>query len=267
MKKIKIFILLLSIFIVVCVVCNTAIYKKYQQEVEQLNFCYEYITETIEYGFDKKQASNMKLLFKEVLKNGISENAFRKSEFYNSNISFSKASPWICPEDRSDLNVAHCRDLILAMYLSSVLATEPENLINEFEWLKDGIWQIDPKPEFMHLIATKYNPTKEDIDVLVNAVQEFSKTLEHPLDEYHTRAFVYTFVNDYNEIHKSNEYVLKNEETFIKENIEISKKIDKEDFATIWVGYGKVIRLKDQSGDGSRPIREDQSGDGSMIEP
>ncbi len=247
MKKIKIFVLLLSAFLVVCIACSVVIYQRHQQEVEQLNSCYKYITETIEYGFDKKQASDKKLLFKEVLENGITENAFRKSEFYNSKISFSEASLWVCPENRSDLNVAHCRDLVLAMYLSSVLASEPENLINEFEWLKDGIWQLDPKPEFMHLIATKYNPTKEDIDVLVNTVIEFSQTLEHPLDEYHTRAFVYTFINDYNENHKSNKYVLKNEENFIKENIEISEKIDKDDFATIWVGYGKVIRTVEQT--------------------
>ncbi len=246
MRKIKLFIILFSVVLVICVACGIYTYQKHQQEVEQLNSCYEYITETIEYGFDKKQAVDEKMLFKEVLENGVSENAFRKSEFYNSNISFSEASPWICPEDRSDLNVAHCRDLILAMYLSSVLATEPTKLINEFELLKDGIWQLDPKPEFMHLIATKYNPTKEDIDILINALIEFSQTLEHPLDEYHTRAFVYTFINDYNEDHKNSKYVLKDEEIFIKENIEISKTIDKDDFATIWVGYGKVIRKQSE---------------------
>ncbi len=242
MKKSKIFTLLLSVFLVVCVACSVFIYQKHQQRVEQLDFCYEYITETIEYGFDKKQASDVKLLFKEVLENGVTDKVFRNSKFFNSNISFSEISPWVCPENRNDLNVAHCRDLILAMYLSSVLATEPENLVNEFELLKDGIWQLDPKPEFMYLIATKYNPNKKDIDILVNAIIEFSQTLEHPLDEYHTRAFVYTLMNDYNENHKNNEYVLKNEEKFIEENIEISEKIDKDDFATIWVGYGKVIR-------------------------
>ncbi len=246
MKKIKIFALFLSIFLVVCGVFSVCIYHNAQREIEQLNLCYEHITETVQYGFDKKQASDNKMLFKEVLENGISEYEFKKSKFYNSNITFSETSAWYCPENRSDLNAAHCRDLVLAMYLSCVLATEPEQLTNEFELLKDGIWQLDPKPEFMHLIATKYNSSKEDIDFLVNSIIEFSLTLEHPLDEYHTRAFVYTFVNDYNEIHKSNEYVLKNEETFIKENIEISKEIAEEDFATIWVGYGKVIRLESQ---------------------
>lgn len=242
MKK-KIGILLLCLFLVVCVVCSVAIYHN-NKEVEKLNSCYEYITETIEYGFDKEQALERKNVFKEILENDITEHAFRNSNFNNSDISFSAVTPWLCPNDRSDLNVAHCRDLILAMYLSSVLATEPENLANEFELLKDGVWQIDPKPEFMHLISTKYNPSKEEIDIIVNAVIEFSQTIEHPLDKYHTRAFVYTFINDYNENHKDDEYVLKNEEKFIKENIDISNKIDKDDFATIWVGYGKVVRLK-----------------------
>ncbi len=242
MRKRKIMYFIAIPVLVLCIVCSIAIYHNHQ-EVEQLNSCYEYIAETIEYGFDKKQALKREELFKDVLENGITERVFTKSKFNNSNISFSADTPWVCPEDRIDLNIAHCRDLVLAMYLGSVLVNEPENLVNEFELLKDGVWQIDPKPEFMHLIATKYHPSEEEIDILVNAVIEFSKTIEHPLDKYHTRAFVYTFVNDYNNNHKGNEYVLKNEEKFIKENIDISNEIDKYDFATIWVGYGKVIRL------------------------
>lgn len=244
MKRSKKYIIisLLAVFLVALIACGIAVYHKQQQKVEKLNSCYEYITETIENGFDKEHASEKKELFKEVLENDISENVFRKSKFYNSDISFSALFSWNCPEFRSDLNVAHCRDLVLAMYLSCVLSTEPEKLVDEFELLKDGIWQMDPTPEFMHLIATKYNPTKEDIDVLVNSVIAFSETIEHPLDKYCTRAFVYTFINNYNANHKDDKYVLENEDEFIKETIAIYKQINKDDHGTTWVGYGKVIR-------------------------
>ncbi|MBO7178813.1 MAG: hypothetical protein J6V78_00600 [Clostridia bacterium] len=243
MKKLRIIIPSVCILLVASVVCCIVTYIKQQKNVEELNTCYELITKTVENGFDKKNASENKALFKKILENGITKKEFKKSKFFNDDISFSATNQWNCPQNRLDLNMAHCRDLVLAMYLSCILATEPENLANELEWMKDGVWQMDPKPEFMHLIATAYNPDKSDIDIIVNAILEFSQTLEHPLDEYHTRAFIYTFVNDYNETHKDDVYVLQNEEELIKEGIEISKKIAKDDFATIWVGYGKVIRL------------------------
>lgn len=246
MKKIRIVTSAVCVLFVVIVICCINVHNKQQRDIENLNVCYELIKTTIESGFDKELANENKAIFKEVLEKGISETVFEKSMFYNHKLSFSEEQLWSCPEDRLDLNIAHSRDLILAMYLSCVLSTEPENLSNELAWMKDGIWQIDPTPEFLHLIATSYNPDKTDIDVLVNAFLEFSSTLEHPLDEYHTRAFIYTFINNYNAKHVDDKYVLKNEDEFIKENIEISKKIKKDDFETIWVGYGKVIRLMKQ---------------------
>lgn len=243
MKKIRIVTVSICLLLAVSIVCSIVMYNRYKKNVEKLNTCYELISKTIENGFDKELEVEKKALFKEVIENGVTESTFKKSKFYNSDISFSASNPWNCSEERMDLNTAHCRDLVLAMYLASVLATEPENLVAELEWMKDGVWQIDPTPEFMYLIATAYNPNKTDIDVLVNAFLDFSHTLEHPLDEYHTRAFIYIFVNNYNERHIDDKYILENEEELIKEGIEISKRIDEEDFATIWVGYGKVIRI------------------------
>ncbi len=249
MKKSRIIMLSVCVLLVVTSICYINMYNKQQKNIEELNICYELVKETIENGFDKERVSDNKAIFKKVLEKGFTEVTLKKSMFYNEHLSFSANNLWSCPENRMDLNIAHTRDLILAMYLSCVLYNEPENLTDELEWLKDGIWQIDPTPEFIHLIATVYNPNKKEIDALVNAILEFSRTLEHPLDEYHTRAFIYTFVNEYNENHKDDIYTLKNEENFIKEGIELSKKIDKDDFATIWVGYGKVIRLENTTRD------------------
>lgn len=246
MKRLKAAIISICILLVVSVFFGIMVYNTNNKKADNLDVCYEHAVQIKENGFDKESAESQKALFKNVLENGVTEKDFKNSKFYNSDISFSSLNSWNCPENRVDLNTAHCRDLILAMYLSCVLATEPDSLVNELEWMKDGIWQMDSKPEFMYLIATAYNPDKNDIDTLVNAFLDFSHTLEHPLDEYHTRAFIYTFINDYNENHKDEEYVLENEEQFIKENIEISNKIEKEDFATMWVGYGKVIRLNSE---------------------
>lgn len=218
-------------------------YSDHKENVNQLNMCYKLIESTNENGFNIEDAEKNKLLFKEVLENGVNKIDFIRSEFYKSSITFSEISSWNCPEFRVDLNAAHCRDLILAMYLSCVLATESESLSEELEWLKGGIWQIDPTPEFIHLIANKYNPSNEDIDILVNSIITFSDTLEQPEDKYNTRAFVYTFINNYNEKHKDDKYILKNEKEFLEDNIEIFEKIDEENYATIWVGYGKAIDL------------------------
>ncbi len=263
MKKRKIIIIVISI--IVALVAAFCIYKGVnayyvnngnsfrpatQEQIDALNACYEPLKDCKENGFDKEKAEELKPILKKALENGVTVNLYRKSDFYNkiNDVSFSDIP---IQDGLYDIAVAPvCYDSILAAYLGCVYATEPENLEKELEFLKKGVWILEPVPQFTYFFANYYNISIDDLEYIADTIMSFSNTIEIPVDKYNTMLFASNFVGVY--IHR--EKGTDSEDTdrlkaisndCLKQAGKVIKQIEDYSLNKIWIGYGENILVMD----------------------
>ncbi len=261
MKKRKIIIIVISV--IVALVAAFCIYKGVnayyvnngnsfkpatQEQIDALNACYEPLKDCKENGFDKEKAEELKPVLKKALENGVTVNLYRKSDFYNkiNDVSFSDIP---IQDGLYDIAVAPvCYDSILAAYLGCVYATEPENLEKELEFLKKGVWILEPVPQFAYFFNYSYDISIEELEVLSNAILSFSEGIESSLDRYKTQLMANYLVATYMHNTSSAEQISKAKE-LSKDIISYSSKtrqqIEETNFNEVWIGYGENVLIMD----------------------
>ncbi len=215
-----------------------------QEQIDALDACYEPLKDCKENGFDKEKAEELKPIFKKALENGVTVNLYRKSDFCDkiNDVSFSDIP---IQDGLYDVAVAPvCYDSILAAYLGCVYATEPENLEKELEFLKKGVWILEPVPQFAYFFNYSYDISIGELEVLSNAILSFSEGIESSLDRYKTQLMANYLVAAYmhntssaKEISKAKEL----SENIISYSSKTRQQIEETTLNEVWIGYGENV--------------------------
>ena len=221
----------------------SAIEKK-QTEINKklpaLNACYEPIVDCIENGFNTKTAQENKAVFKKALENGVSTDLYKASIFYNQELIFSGQ---YLDYKSADADAYCCRDMVCAMFLTCVLATEPENLAKEINVLLDGVFIIDALPQFVYLAADYYPLTFEELNIVAQAFEQLADSRDNPEDKFYTTAFIANLYEMYIANNPEDEEAA---QEYLKPVVSQSVKYLKQmtiNSDEIWVGYGKYRKL------------------------
>ncbi len=164
-------------------------------DIAKLNECYKPIVDCIKNNFDRNNAIKNIVLFKDVLDKGITISMYKKSEFYNETISF-YTKGYEYTED-IELSAYHCRDMILAMYLASVMIVEPDNLANNLKYMLDGVW-FDDK-EFVGLVNNCLDLTQTELNIISEAFYSFADSLDNSTDKVYSLSDLRNIYENYND--------------------------------------------------------------------
>lgn len=151
-------------------------------EVEKINECYALTEEIIENGYDRTNAKNFIKITKFVLDTGINKKTFKDSNFYINDVLTFDSVPDIRGKTEGEDKVV---DIITAIYLASVLSETP----TEFEaiflnyYTNLTLW-VETSSEFELLLLNYFNPTEEEITIVLKSYEKLAEKCENPISKY-----------------------------------------------------------------------------------